>query len=43
MEAPKEFWLLAEEELAIISNGCGPKKFGYLVPDTVWGLSITEA
>ena len=41
--APKEYWLLADEEKAIICNGCGPKgKFDF-VPDKIYRLSIAEA
>jgi len=43
MQTPEGFTDLTREELAVISNGCGPKKYGFLVPDTVWGLNITPA
>ena len=26
-----------------ICNGAGPRNFGWIVPDTVWGLRITQA
>lgn len=31
--APSEFWSLTQEQIDDISNGCGPKKFGWIVPD----------
>jgi len=41
--APKEYWLLSPEEKASRCNGCGTKGLGgWLVPDTLWGLSIEE-
>lgn len=41
--APREYWELTPEQKAEICNGAGPKGFGFLVPDTIYGLSITEA
>lgn len=42
--APEEYWLLTDSERACISNGCGAKGIcGWIVPDRIWGLSITEA
>lgn len=42
--APAEYWKLTTEQRAEICNGCGPRGIGaLLVPDTVWGLSITPA
>jgi hypothetical protein len=32
-----------EPQRAVICNGAGPRKYGWLVPDTLWGLRITEA
>jgi len=43
IQAPFEFWNLTIKEKLEVSNGWGPKKYGYLVPDTVYGLSITLA
>jgi hypothetical protein len=31
--APAEFWNLTQEQLADICNGCGPKGWGWIVPD----------
>ena len=40
--APEQFWLLTDEAREEISNGCGPKSYmGWIVPDTVWGLSVS--
>jgi len=41
--APEGYWKLTPEEKEKIVNGAGPKGYGWLVPDTIWGLSITEA
>lgn len=41
--APREYWLLAKDRKAKIVSGCGPKSANFLVPETLWGLSITEA
>ena len=42
--APPEYWQLTDEQRKDICNGCGTKGFcGYLVPDNLWGLDITEA
>ena len=42
--APEEFWALTPEQRADMCNGCGPNGIGaILVPDTIWGLRITEA
>ena len=41
--APQAYWDLTPEAKAEICNGCGTKGLGgWLVPDTLWGLSITE-
>lgn len=37
-----EYWDLTEEDRFEICNGCGPKGKGYLVPDTIWGLNISQ-
>lgn len=39
--APPEYWALSEDAKKEIVNGCGPAKFGYLVPDSLCGLDIT--
>jgi len=41
--APTTFWELSIEERENYTNGCGPKKFGALVPETVYGCRITAA
>lgn len=42
--APKEYWALSEDERKCIGNGCGTKGIcGWIAPDTIWGLDITEA
>jgi hypothetical protein len=40
--APVGFWELTPERKAEICNGGGPKGWGWLVPDTMWGLSMTD-
>jgi hypothetical protein len=42
--APPEYWQLTPAQRADICNGCGAKGWGgYIVPDTLLGLSITDA
>jgi hypothetical protein len=41
--APAAYFGMTAERKAVVCNGAGPKKFGWLVPDTLYGLSITEA
>lgn len=41
--APEEYWKLTPEAKKEICNGCGPKSLWFLVPDTLYGLNITEA
>lgn len=42
--APRRYFLLTDMERAEICNGAGSKGIGgWLVPDTIYGLSITEA
>lgn len=41
--APAGYFLLTEEEKKEVCNGAGPKGIGWLVPDTIYGVSITEA
>jgi hypothetical protein len=41
--APESYWKLTPEQKSSIVNGCGPGKvLGILVPDSLWGLNITE-
>jgi hypothetical protein len=41
--APAEYWALTAEQHADICNGCGPAAgLGFLVPDTMWGLCVTD-
>lgn len=42
LRAPQGYWNLSQKEKEKICNGAGPKKWGWLVPDTIWGLKITE-
>lgn len=42
--APPKYWKLSEAEKKQYCNGCGPGHvLGFLVPDKLWGLSITAA
>lgn len=41
--APAGYWALTPAEKAKLCNGAGPDNFAWLVPDTMYGLSITEA
>lgn len=41
--APFGFWELSPDELKEVSNGAGPKGFGWIVPDTMYGLDISLA
>jgi len=44
LEAPEKFWDTPKEEIDKVAGGCGPGWFGdWIVPDTVWGLSIKRA
>lgn len=41
LSAPADYWDTPKEDIDAITGGCGPGGLGdYLVPDTVWGLSI---
>jgi hypothetical protein len=42
LEAPITFWGLSAEDKDEICNGGGPKGWGWLVPDTMWGLRMTD-
>ncbi len=42
--APESYWKASAEERTKRCNGCGTKGLGgWLVPDTLYGLNITEA
>jgi hypothetical protein len=41
--APGLYWALSPEGKADICNGCGTKGFTWLVPDSMYGLDISEA
>jgi hypothetical protein len=42
--APLEYWQLSIVQRNHICNGCGPGSvLGLLVPDSIWGISVTEA
>lgn len=40
---PELYKALTPEGKAAICNGCGQKGWGWAVPDSIWGLCITEA
>ena len=43
MRAPITYISASEQQKALICNGCGTKGLGgWLVPDTLYGLNITE-
>lgn len=43
MRAPLSYLEASQEEKDAVCNGCGSKGIGgYIVPDTLWGLSITD-
>ncbi|MBA1447074.1 MAG: DUF1353 domain-containing protein [Chromatiales bacterium] len=42
--APDSYYLASDTERALVCNGCGSKGLGgFLVPDTLYGLSVTDA
>lgn len=41
--APPIYWKLTPEQRAFLTNGCGTRRIGFLIPDTAWGVSIKEA
>ena len=43
LKAPDAYWALDKKVKKTICNGVGPKGYGLLFPDTIWGLSMTEA
>jgi hypothetical protein len=40
---PTSFFKAKKKEIEKIVNGAGPKGWGWLVPDTLYGLSVTAA
>jgi len=41
--APSKYWALSTDKKDTICNGVGPRGYGFLIPDTIWGLRVTEA
>ncbi len=41
--APHGFFSMSPEVKKLICNGAGPKGYGWAVPDTLYGLSVTKA
>lgn len=42
--APRSYWSAPPDVVDAVTAGCGPGGFGdWLVPDTLWGLSIRPA
>lgn len=42
--APAEYWELTREQRKILTNGCGPGRFGSkIISDSIWWLDISEA
>jgi len=41
--APSSWWGTDPEVRKKITNGCGPKGWGWLVPDTIYGVDISAA
>jgi len=40
--APKTYWTASQVEKERVVNGAGPRDFGWMVPDTMYGLNQTE-
>ena len=40
---PDSFLLSSSVLRGEVCNGAGPRKFGWLVPDNIWGLSVVDA
>jgi len=40
--APESYWVASNSDRKKVCNGCGSKGFGWLVPNTIWGLSIKD-
>ncbi len=43
LAAPESYWSATPEIKNSVTNGCGSKGFGFLVPDKIFGMSITPA
>ena len=43
MLTPPAYHSLSDDEKSLICNGAGPRGKGWLVPDTMYGLSVKEA
>ena len=43
LREPKSYLAASSTTRRAVCNGAGPRRFGWLVPDTVYGLRITEA
>ena len=43
LQAPEGFFLLSTQEKEEVCNGAGPKNFGWMVPDYIYGLKIKAA
>lgn len=42
--APESYWQASQEVRDVVTNGCGTSGWkGALVPETMWGLSVTPA
>jgi len=41
--APAGYWKLSPIIKAKLCNGCGSKGFGWIVPNTMYGLNVSEA
>jgi hypothetical protein len=41
LDAPEEYWSLSGDAKEKVCNGCGAKG-GIPVPDTIWGLDVSE-
>jgi hypothetical protein len=41
--APAEYWRLTPDQHADFCNGCGSNGAGWLVPDSLLGVCVTEA
>ena len=41
--APELYWALTPAGKKEFCNGCGAKGLGWMVPESIWGLDISEA
>ena len=39
--APPGYWNLNQEQYKKICNGVGPRGWGWVFPETIWGMKIT--